>query len=93
MRKWIPVVLGLVGGVCAGLWYGQQPPSSLPWFANAVGLIAIGVVRIIGRIFSAGEWAGFVLSYPAFLVAWALIGGLLGFVVRWIFVRRRHDKV
>jgi hypothetical protein len=92
MRKWIPVAIGLVVGVLAGLWYGQQPASSLPWFANAVGFIAGGVAKMLGGVFSGGsEWSGIEFLYPMFLTAWAVIGGSLGFVARWILTRKRDE--
>jgi hypothetical protein len=94
MRKWIPLVVGLVVGVLVGLWYGHQPASGLPWFANAVGFIATGAAKVLGGVFSAGsEWSGIEFLYPAFVLTWAIIGGLFGVVVRWFLTRRRHDTV
>ena len=85
MRRWIPVIIGLILGTLAGIWYGQQAANleSLPWFANAVGFIALGIAKILGVQF----------AFWFFPFTWALLGVLLGSLVGWALTRKRHDVV
>jgi len=94
MRKWVPIIVGLGLGILAGLWYGHQPASNLPWFANAVGYVANVLAKMLCGVFSGGsEWSGIEFVYSAFLVTWVALGAILGFLVRWILAHRRHDQV
>jgi hypothetical protein len=95
MRKWIAVAAGLATGLLAGIWYGQQPANSVPWFADAIWLVSLVIARTVGTVFHAGsEWSGIEFAYPAFLVVWSALGAFLGFITSWILKKRttQHDS-
>ena len=88
MKKRVPVAIGGVLGVVAGLWLGSFGDGTRPTAGTFLEAPVHFAAMMLGRVFAPGEWGGLYFLIPLWCLYWSALGSAGGYLIWRLFLRK-----